>query len=153
MAERERLIEGITRAKISSLAKEAIDSLHQGQAMVSDNIEGNCSLRAPTVREAVAIQDMQDDTKASVWHAIRTNVPAVGDILVMLYVTEDTTDWVTEREELGARTSRAYVSSMPYGSHDDATVSMRLTSGGLYVTYIRPDTDKLLVKNKKKAIG
>lgn len=151
-SERDRLIEGIARARRSSLSDVTIEALHHGEVTVSDNIEGRCALRPPSIREAVAIQDMQDSTGGSVWHAIRTNVAAIGDVLVMLCVPEESWRWEGDNDDLDRRSCMAYVASMPYGETDTAQISMRLTSGGLYATYIKMSTSKLIRQPRRKAL-
>lgn len=151
-SERDRLIEGIARARRSSLSDGTIEALHHGEVTVSDNIEGRCTLRSPSIREAVAIQDIQDATNASVWHAIRTNVATVGDILVMLYVPEESEQWDGDNYDLDRRSCLAYVASMPYGETDTAQIAMRLTSEGLYATYIKMSTSKLVRQIHRKAL-
>lgn len=150
--DQERLIECVNRAKIAGINQSVIDALYDGEIMTSQNIDGNCTLRATSLTEAIAIQDMQDVTNGTVWHTIRTNVGVIGDILIMLYVPNDKNEWESNRQDILERVSDAYVTAMPYGNNDNATVALRLTNGGLYATYLHLDTNKL-AKTQRKALA
>lgn len=150
--EQERLIECAHRAELSGLSKEIIDALYNGEIMTSQNIDGNCKVRATSLSEAIAIQDMQDVTNGTVWHAIRTNVGVIGDILIMLYVPTDKKEWKASRQDAIERIANAYVTAMPCGNSDNANVALRLTNGGLYATYLHLDTNKL-AKSQRKALA
>lgn len=150
--EQERLIECANRAKIAGISQEAINALYDGEVMTSQNNDGNCTLRATTLAEEVAIQDMQDLTSGTVWHVIRTNASMVGDVLIMLYVPVDKSEWKAGQHDVIERISEAYVTAMPCGNNDSATVALRLTNGGLYVTYLHLDTKKL-AQTQRKALA
>lgn len=147
--EQERLIECTHRAKLAGLGKETIESLYQGEIMTSQNADGTCKVRATSIAEALAIQDMQDRTNGTVWHVIRTNVGVIGDVLIMLYVSNDKEDWSAARQDAVSRVAEAYVTAMPCGNSDSANVALRLTSGGLYATYLHLDTNKLAQTQRK----
>lgn len=150
--DQERLIECTNRAKMAGIKQDAIEALYDGEIMTSHNIDGNCTLRATSLAESIAIQDMQDVTNGTVWHAIRTNVGVIGDILIMLYVPADKNEWEASQTDMLERISDAYVTAMPCGNSDNATVALRLTSGGLYATYLHLNTNKL-AKSQRKALA
>lgn len=149
--DQERLIECVNRAKMSGISQSVIDALYEGEIMTSQNIDGNCTLRATSLAEAIAIQDMQDITNGTVWHTIRTNISIVGDILIMLYVPADKNEWEASHQDILERISDAYVTAMPCGNSDNATVALRLTSGGLSATYLYLNTKKL-ARTQRKAL-
>lgn len=161
--ERDRLAEGVLRARISGLSKEILDSLFVGEPLVSDNIDRDCKIRHPNICEKIVMQDLQGakrpgsdlstEREYTVWHAIRTSIPGVDDVLIMLTVSQDRRYWQAERDDLAMRMAEVVVASMPYGDMDGAKVSLRLTSGGLYVPYLQMDTGKLFKREQKKALG
>jgi hypothetical protein len=148
----ERLIECANRAKIAGVAQNVVNALYDGEIMTSQNVDGNCTLRATSLTESIAIQDMQDITNGTVWHVIRTNVGPIGDILIMLYVSDDKNEWAASQADAIERVSDAYVTAMPCGNSDNATVALRLTGGGLYATYLHLDTNKL-ARTQRKALA
>lgn len=150
-SEQERYIEGAHRARLAGLGREVIDALARGEVMTSQNQGGDCKVRSTSLTEALVIQDMQDATGGTVWHAIRTNIGFIGDVLIMLYVSNDKRDWPAARGDAESRVAEVYVTALPGGSSDDAQAALRLTSSGLYATYLHLATNKL-ARTQRKAL-